>query len=793
MAQIPTILNDSQIQGANLTEADSAAFGSQIGQATQGFGQTISQSAGLVSKIAEIKKTQQDNQWVGDSMAQEQNYINKWMSDPQNNAKTSFSDDLTKLLEDRQKTYEKAAPNDGARKLFRSQFQDFGVSRLHSAYQTTASNQVNGLKDSTLLQIDQAMDGYRISRNIPNVDASGDLVKNIKKISDSIDSSFGEIAPATARDLKDKLITDSTFAAMEYSPELARKILDMGSIEGRARHSIESEIDQAERTRNTQDVANFEIMRQNHMAMVQNGKSRDKLDLVLYQSVMSRDKAIAEKSKDDTLNDIFNGANDFKGEVAPFNAGEQVRSLNALKDKIGVNPDTAFKDDKIYELAQQQVSNNLRLMRQDPVGYIVENNPTIKSLSDQLKNAPDEMKPGFRAQLAETLVRYQGPAQHSDLPGHDDSKFYMNIPRKDVGILSKGEAEQFANQINQGSPNDALKTISGVLGQYPEKFRAIVFNDMASLPDGKAIRGDYWAVYINQNAHWVKDLIGGIQAGDDMKKVSTDKQKDFDNALEANTDWMQFRGPISSDNNQRQQTVAGFQSAIMTFAYGNAQRGMKPDAAIKDAVDKILNEQIGKTAVNGNVLMIPRDVGDGKTFRSNAEVADIGRRLKLVSDHFIPVDQIARKDEYGRSLFPVLDMMGSEQSKVGALHDDMTKHATWQMSPDGKAAILYYRQNDGHMFEMKDNKNKALVINLSDLPKFTQQAIVPGLYGFGIGNDQGIPNLSPTVSGISKITGKPFTMTKSMFENNMSVVPQYFSGPFTTNFPTADMSWLQRQ
>lgn len=886
MAQVGTILTDGSLRGAPLGEADGNAFGAQVGGAMQRAGSEVQQAAATVSQLAQIKQSQQNNQWVSDSMYQEQKYIDQWMSDPTNNAKTSFADDLNDQLNSRLAVNEKAAPNSDAKKMFRARFQDYGIGRLGASYQTSAVNQINGLQDSLELNINSAMDNYRISRSVPNVDANADLMNNIQQISSHIDSTFGAVAPQKAQALKDKLITDSTYAAMDYSPYFARKILDMGDIEGTRRHSIESEIDQSERSKNAVDVTNFENVRRNQISMVEQGLSRDKIDISNYQAIYSRDKGVSEKSQDDNLIDTYNTVNDFKSVNDSSNGPSQLAALKSFKDNIGSsltdverkslqlnkpqvqlddgttatvksisvsddkgswviptivngkevsnddaiaawkngkndaiggpfktddeadkysedfhdaeakriagqlidthnNPAHAATDSTALRLLNEHVQNNIEQIQKDPVQYMINNNPTIKKVAAQVAALPDSAKAQGTEQLADLIVKYQGPPSVSDLPNHDDSNQYFVTPRNSVSILTKSQAETFAAQVNKGSPKDAINTINGILNQYPDRYKPVVFNDLVDQQGGKGIKGEYWAAVLNSHASWIDDYTGVLQNAEAVKKNSADKQSDFDKAINSNVTWLQFRNPSASDNFQNENVTQDFRSGILLYAMGLSQRtGMNPSAAVDSSVKQIISSEIGMTAVNGKPITVPRNQGDGKLPLNDSQVADIGRRLNIAL-RFVDPNQVNLTDEYKRKLFPTLDIAGHEDVKMDALRDAIKRHGTFQTTPDGKSHVLYYDDGMNH-FEIRDKSNHAFAIETDKLPRFrTYAAQMPN--GALFDQVEGL-EYPPDLTDNEK-TRRGFGMPG--FGLNPSTVTNFNQVIAATNWPSMKFPWTK--
>jgi hypothetical protein len=721
MPAVPTILTGGSLQGQPQEYANPNEFGAGVGEAVQNLGSSMQQAVGAASKIAEFKKNQADTQWVGDAMTQEQNYVNSWMAKPENNAKETFADDLKGILTDRQTENEKAAPSLEAKQAFRRQFQEYSVSRLQAANHTTAANQIQGLQESVLNQIDGAVQNYRVSRDIPDVDASADLTDSISNINGTIDKMFGQIAPMTARTLKNKLTVDAVYGAMDYSPDLATNILNSSSIEGTQRHVLEDEIKRAQTAKNAEDTTAFEAYRRNWVTMVEQGKKQDKISLGLYQSIYPGKEAQAEKFRDDTLIDVHNKVNGFMNQIQSWSPSEQTKAVNDMMSKVGDNADTAFTDQKAAELVHSKVfgeNGTISQIKKDPIGYMALNNPVVKRAVQRFTDSPDGAnKDQAMKTMLDLMVKYQGPAPKNLAEG-EDPKTYLNVPRNQVKIMSTQEAEMAADQINKGSPKDALKTINNVLARYPEAYKPIAFNDMTQLPDGKRIRGEYWAANLNKNASWVDDYLGVIQNAESVRKVSSDKQGDFEKALNANTDWMTFVNPGSADNFQRENIVDDFKNGVLLYAMGLSQRsGISPDKAVKQSVGRVIKEQLGFGTVNGRPIMIPKDQGPNKPMMNDDDVASMARGLNTATLYLDP-KWVKTSDENNRNLFPVLNIAGTEDVKLRGLQDAIHEHGVFHTAPDGKSASLYYDDGVNQPFELRDKNNRAFAIKFSELPQF---------------------------------------------------------------------------
>lgn len=806
MAQVPTLLTEGSLRGQEQPRADANDFGYSTGRAIQGVGAQLDQGLAAIQQLAGARQHIENSKWVNESIEQEKNYINKWMADPTNNSKESFPDDLQKLYKDRLSEYEKSSPNQAAKQDFRGEFGNFMTQRYDSALHTAASTKINNAVISVTDSIENAMDSYRTARTVTNVDASAELIGSVRSISGRIDSMFGQIAPDVARKLRDQVITDAAYASMDYSPELARKVLDMGDLEGRARHAIETQIQSSENSRNAFEIAQFEEQRKNWLTSVEQGRRQDKIGLSVYQSIFPRDQANAHKLRDDALIDIYNGTNDFVSEVSTWNPAEQFVELNKLKEGVGKDQTTAYRDDKIHELATQRIADNIRQIRADPVGYLVSNNPAIRAVVKRLEMLPEDQRSAQTKPLYDLLLRYQGPPPQSDTLTVDEiakeiadpsyvskareaggtKKQFFNVPRNSVSLLSTGDAEKFAAQVNHGSPKDALKTISGVLDQFPEEYRAIVFNDMIKLPGEKGIRGEFWAAVLNKDASWIDDYLGAVQNADAVKKGSTEKLADFDTALDTNSDWLTFRNPLASDNFQHQNIVEDFRGGIMLYAMALSQRrGLSPNKAVKLSIDSLLKEQIGTTSVNGKTVTVPRDQGGKLPHRTDEEVRDIGRRLGL-GLKFVRGSDVKTTDEFGRNIFPALKAAGTDAVHESSLEYAIHQNGVFQTTPDGKAAVLYYDDGINH-FEVRDKDNRAFMIQFSELPKFEPVSMGHSMLG-SPGVSVTFPRPGPHVTEEQRID--KVKSGGGIFPETIDSI-SVGTGIFHTNWPATP--WLRRE
>jgi len=735
MAQIPTILaNDPIKTGSTGPQAspDEFGIGEAVGQAAQSLRQDTSQIEHIYTLKAEKKKLD-DLVWAGTAAQQEENYINLWRSKGENNTKSSFADDLQKLGEERIAANSSKAPSTKALQQFKLRMLSFLGTSYNEALHVSVTNHLN----SAALAIDQqsamALDSYRSARDTPNVDARQGLRNNLSQINDSIDKTFGVISPTMAQKLKEKAIVDATYATMSEDPQFARELLKSSkTLDEHERFTINEHIDNASLSKSSAEHTAFDQLREKKLKEAYTGLDRGKIDLSLYQPYYTRDKAVAQKSKDDAQIDTFNKANDFIDRIKSWNSEDQGRELLVLR-----NSKTAENAD-ILDIASQRVHQSIQLQEKNPVSWLQQNNPVVAEALKRAQQSTDKTRLQTMGELYDLQLKYQGHAPAIDEVGpmvfkedpktgymmavdtKIDRKQYLGKATNDRHLMTVEEAEQNADEINKGSPQEMLNNIQQVMARYPDsKHQDIAFNDMVTLPkSGSAIKQEYQLAFLHKDSWWVKDYLGAIQHSEALKDVNSDKKKDFDTALNSNPTWLQFSHSTMGDNFQRGDEVDGFKRGIMSYAIARAtQNRESPDLAIKSATQMLIASELGFTSMNGQTVMLQKSRGPGKPYRTDDEIQDYGRRMEMALQIINPSE--INIETHGQSIFPTLRQPVSENLKMRTLGTFIHQRGFFQTSNDGQSATLYAMGDDKHPFELRDKQNRAFRIMFDDLPAFT--------------------------------------------------------------------------
>jgi len=725
MPPIQTIQTRDSLLGrtAGMPEASASSFGGSMGEATQRLGGVLAQGADVAARISAVHKSLESDKWTNDAMSELRQFYGPWMADNENNSKETFADDFKALADKSLKDWEAKAPNNETRVKFREQFQRYRDSRLEAASVTASKTKLDNMLLSHEALNGSIVSGYEVDRTTPNIDANKELMSNMADRFASIDQSLGTIAPNKAKELKGQLIEDSAYATMNYSPSTARKILAQGTgiLDGRRIHAIENQIKTAEESIKAVDMSTLNTMVENRVDAAKLGRQPAKFDLKDIQLYLPDDKAIILRDKVNAQIDTYNLANQHVTDISSWSGPEQVKFVEDLRANAGKDEKTASRDYDVLRFVEQRVNDNVRWFNRDPAGYMIANNPAIKGIDDHIKSllqsgANADSVTQKRAERDELLLRFQST------PGPDATptmrRQYNVVNRAQLKVMSDAEAKASVEAINQSSPQEALNTIIGELKKHPGK-EAIAFNNLVQLQEGQGIKGDYWLVYKNWKNPAVADLVGALQHAKEAKELTADKMSDFDKALDGYVPWKQFAQTFPSDNNQMEGMLGGMRSGIMSYALVQAQtQKISPELAIKKSVDTWLYSEMAMTSVNGQPVLLERD-RHGQPKLSDSEAANLGRRLGELPKVLDP-REISTVDSFGRDHFPILRSIGNENTRIEQLRQIMLDRGFFKPSADGKSATFYLRNDTGTPFEVRDSKNRAIQVDINDVPTFVQ-------------------------------------------------------------------------
>jgi hypothetical protein len=786
MPQIPTIQSGSSLLGrsASLSEASPTAFGSQVGEATQRFGNQLSNTVAVAAQIVSTKKSLEADKYANDAMTQLRDYYSQKMADPEVNSSESYADDLQKEMQKSLSDWEAKAPTKEARQLFREQFQRFSSSRYEVAAVTTVRTQMDNMLQSHDSQNGSVIRGYETDRLVPNLDANQELVQNIQGRFTDIDAALGKIAPDKAKALKSNLLEDAAYSTMNYSPSTARKILAMGSgmLDGRRVHAIESQIKTAEEAAATTDVIALNRIGGDAITLAHKFGNQAELKLTDIQGLTPDKKANVLLNDWNTQIRAGNAINEFANRVKPWNGNAQLEYLDELEKKIGTSAEGAKFDNEVFTEVKRRIHENYVDYSKDSGGYLIKNNPSAAALAkniaeleerDKVMGAkePNPMIRQKNGELTSLLLFLQSKA-----PDDSNEKLHSVVPRSQLMVMSKAKAQASVSWINNSSPQEAVSVIQSVVKDHPGN-EGIAF---ANLVQNNLDLG-YWGLYKNQKNSRLPELVGALQFAKESKELNRETSDDVAKALNPgmNPKWDAWKRLFPDDYGQRTAITAGMQRAITAHATMQmSQKKMSAKAAVADAVDTWLYSEMALASVNGQPILLDRRVGDRPPM-NDQETAMFGRRLSELAKVVSPksIDDL----EYH---FPTIwgkNGLGNDMEKWEQTRQVIATRGFFK--PAGEYSTLYLQSDTGQPFEARSN-GQAIAVKNEEVPTFLEKDVFRGAFGLTATLEHLKPlPVTPIFEKKKVVTEVPFAPDTPAFRSYKGYTKNITTEVISTNWP----------
>lgn len=700
-----SLLGDSAETGARSSGAD---FGAQVGGSMEELGGQIAKTGGTLEQIGEMQQHMDAQQYASTAMLTNRNAIDKYMADPNNYTDPKYSENLDKVFDKSSQEMLKNAPNDLARRQLTGEFNDFRQSRMSSAFRTQTDVMMKKSFDEFATAPNVLLDSYRTNLKSPNIDAGGELKKQVVDLYDRVDKMYGQIAPATARELKQEITSQSVYGVVNTNPDLARSLLESGTVEGRTRHTLENLITSAEGAQT--EGARQEALDQTKGLLTRADMFPDQVQrgfpAEYFEAHGWKPKAAAEMATKlqyqlDVNKDYANKRNEITGgneQSLLKSTGDMYQQLQSQTDTDKFNHDA-----QVFARVQKFSNESIEKLHADPVAYLANYNHEISSATQAYRDDPSVER--FQ-NLAGLIKRYQGPA-----PEGEDGGKYLNLAMHEMHMLDKSQAEQIGQKITMAGPKQAGEILHSVIQQYKPDDQGMVLNDLVN--HGK-IPIESYVMERTFGATFSDKLNGAILNGKELRatvgKTKGSTVEDLDKILDTNNTWLGWSKVTAADNFQRQDVVSGFRGAIQTYAMGLIQDGKTPADAIDTAVRDTTQWNHQTVNVNGRQMQVTKNQYPGTDREFGLAVhAAIDRlditRINLDNDNHSPI-------------FPVAEMAGHAGTRDAAIRSIVQSKVFPNLNPDGKSFSLYARgaAND---FQLRDKSGKPITMQISDLPTFT--------------------------------------------------------------------------
>lgn len=699
-----------------------AALG-RVGNEIQQTG-ALALQAYRVSKQAEKEKIQDEaHVHVSEKLAELQNEMSQFVSDPENSGRTDLADLVERQFTTRLDQMVGGAPSDVAANGLRAN----GAAILTRGVIAARGKQ----NENFLSQIGDSMD--RATQNAASAfraqaDNSPDYARQIHselvqgQIA-TIRDRFGKSAPAFASALEEKVIEGSVLAVAAKDPSYAKDLLDSGVIDEKKRSILSAHIDALEQSGMSVERAITSDQLSDRLKSARETDSfvvrPDPSVWKVFGKEADKHRALWERSADaiDSAQRLFASMSD-----------KNIEYQSAQAAKFLSNTDNA----DVADAVQRRLAKNSKIQKEDPARWVSET-PEMKAKLEAVTALPDDdVADGLRGYYQD-ILKYQGyPPKGA---GQEEAAKYLGRPELMRHVYSVDKATSEAASIRMSNLNDTMDRLEMFESRWkavsPE-LAAVAMRDMEALPkEGERLDHNVKLAFLIDDRSARRDFLAKILQPQSEDRINHDKTVDFLSALQKNTTFDAFKS-VYLFGGQGADLVDRTGQSIVTYAKGliNDKRASSPRNAVDAAVKTIIGDNKAFFRVNGNLVPISRKI-DNTVITDDSAVA-IGRRMTVALSKIDP-RIIAEADVRGVPFFR--SMPPGKRGEVDVeqyIRDAITSNGTFVERPDGKSYRLWMATGEGVPFEVRTKDGKALEIRLDSLPSYSQKVNVLGMPNYGV-------------------------------------------------------------
>lgn len=697
MPKVPQQYADERLTaGPVAPEASPLAFNGAAGLEQLGAG--LFNAGDTLHRINVKKAADDEARWLVNSTHQYQLEATQFENDPANNGREDFGLVTREHLEARKQEYLSQAPNGRAATRLEAHLNNIIESRFaraaHVSEQTKLANGALEIDRS----ISSAMQAYRADAANSAEYARANLEPMMDLLQKSVIDRWGQAAPQAASKFLEHIETQFIAGTAEHDPQYARKLLNEATfIDETKKLSLGNMIDANERSINVLEAFQFndavnEMLKD---AQLQQKPAQD-VPQSAFDAVLGKEAGAKAKAQFDLTRKEINQGIAFVDGVEGKNPSAMAESLRKLIADPNVRADTKTA-------AARAVGGLIRQAQQDPHAYLNKHNYEV---GKAYQFASETGTPDAFKRANNIALEYQGYAP-VDAPSSEQGK-YLNLPTNARRLMGKAEAEATIGAFINGTPDEQIMAIDRMLLKYPQEQRAIAFNGLIDLPEGKRIMPLIQWGFLHRDKAWVKDYLGAqkpeaVKLAENKKDFRKEK---FEQAISDNGTWSSFALAMDDGTQQRAVELLGFRESLVNYAYGLFGAGVSESKAVREASDRLIGSAFGFPKVNGVAVMVARERSD-KTMRTDDEIKNLEQVLAFALDN-VPTEQVKPTAPDGRVLFPNKD----ERS----LKDHIRQHGFFVPTPDGQGATLYMTLDDRVPVQLLDKNNQPWEVDFDSLP-----------------------------------------------------------------------------
>lgn len=801
MAKIPQAFSESILTGGINIPVPQGAFGvdiSGVGKGIQDLASGLSINARTRKAIEDRTKEKNDSLWAARAHSNYAQDLTGYEVTPENRSKVGFVNDVMGYASDRKRAYLEEAPSPEAARRFEEQAISTNDSRFPRYASIGAENEMRADMEAIDNTFGNSLLAFHQLNATDPEAASSDLLDGLRNVTNTIYDTYSVTNPEVAKKMQAQKVVETAFALGEKSPATAKELINSNSalIDEEMRISINAKIDRMQENSNLLLKEDFNTVREKNMIGAQRDGTYTPLPLTDYISIVGqKDQALIMKQRDDAKATAYTNAHQFLSTTQGVRPDRKIEMASNYQKTL----DTEDKLQAFAQVVAPALTKEQHDFQGDPSAYIQRNNPSLQTLkqdADQIDSneqgvgvdegssgvLPPKESPGMpneiagiktvpkpnqapaaREQYYKSVLKYQGyPSE-----GEDPDKF-MNLAPSQRHLLTKDEAQHYANQINGADIDSVIGTANSLLKSFPtDELRNQAIRDLSELPNDK-VKPEYQIIFQNATQPWISDFIGNMRSVGDIKDMSPVDVNEVKAKLQANPIWASFRSSILGPQNQRSEQMKGIGDAIEMDAKAMVFKGMKPKDAVEASVKRVLNSTMKPVTISkaglhdsggvekfldGELMPGPqRDslTGNGKLSRweapdfwrqdhwfvpdrfvsqdpqvwiprrpagwdhdiSDSDLDDLGRRMGVATSHINPNDVDINQ-------FASVKQTDDTEKQKRLIHQHIVDTGRYVAQPGGSKYLLTVAGPDGARTNLRDKEGNFFQLDLATVPAYT--------------------------------------------------------------------------
>lgn len=656
-----------------------------------------------VGAFFDSRQKERELRWSGDAEYKFTNAMTEWhmANKDREDYGPAFKEHSEKILND----FVSAAPSKRAGDVLKRQLQGSIARQYDTALRVGEDNRFKNFElsehNSTQAYMEMFRQGQAVDPEGASLVIEGQLAGQLARINEA----FAEKAPAFALKMRGQAVRTAIEGVMDTDPDLA-EILLMGSkdIPENFRQGKLEQINQSRKQLRILDARAFQSSIEDGIANAQErGQYATLPGVDTFKAIYPTEPAaLAAYDSYKEQVDVHNTALDFIKDLSGMAPNAMQRGLESTKDKVG-----GVVGQKARAEAGRMIKALSDFANDNPVEYLQNYNPTVSKMRQLYAGATDQNRAAMFTQLNAETLRYQGHAP----AGAPDAEYYLGLDAHQASVVPKAQAEQFAGNINNGTPDAKVKAIQDFEAMYAgdPQVAAIAWRDLTQLPEGKRVSQQAQLLKLHYKEPYARQLAEALGKANENAKNKGLKIDEYEKTLVTNKDWLAFASMYGGDNKQNAAMVAGFREAIVSYAA--SLDISNPAQAVKKSIETLVGNKFQFEDVGDQTIPFAKWAGPDERMRSDSEMKEAVTRVRDNFDSTIMASGLMQTMDNGAPLWPLAPYNATQQAIDTYIQNDVNKNKMLVPSEDGKGMYVYMKTELGIPVQLRTKDKRPLFIS----------------------------------------------------------------------------------